>query len=183
MALCFFLLRERKEVDWVDSYYYYFICPPTIAGDSTNILLNFTIHIHYRGASIIKTPGQLIMLFANERWIELTGGVVVVPLLSKILGNWCLGETARGRRIGQKYPDGSLCMAFGRSLSHVFARLPAIGGLRDADGNRLIVTLDKKLGRDVLGVGERHPEPARSTRKFAHVRPKSEARAICGLWR
>ena len=25
-------------------YYYYFICPPTIAGDSTNILLNFTIH-------------------------------------------------------------------------------------------------------------------------------------------
>ena len=24
--------------------YYYFICPPTIAGDSTNILLNFTIH-------------------------------------------------------------------------------------------------------------------------------------------
>ena len=25
-------------------YYYYFICPPTIAGGSTNILLNFTIH-------------------------------------------------------------------------------------------------------------------------------------------
>ena len=25
-------------------YYFYFICPPTIAGDSTNILLNFTIH-------------------------------------------------------------------------------------------------------------------------------------------
>ena len=25
-------------------YYYYIICHPTIAGDSTNILLNFTIH-------------------------------------------------------------------------------------------------------------------------------------------
>ena len=37
-------LSQSSRTHLFNYYDYYFICHPTIAGDSTNILLNFTIH-------------------------------------------------------------------------------------------------------------------------------------------
>lgn len=75
-----------------------------------------------------------------------------------------LGAHLGRQRLASRFFYPRLTAGGGR-ISHVKARFPAffVVGLWDGDGSiSIIVALDEEFEREVIGVAQRHPEPARS---------------------